>query len=82
MQSVAPLASFQLKYCERCGGLWLRPDGVASVYCPGCEAFMTELPLRLPRPRRKIIQAAGTPAALAVLPTMDELALFLAGGGA
>lgn len=43
---------------------------------------MTELPLRLPRPRRKIIQAAGGPAALALLSTMKELALFLAGSGA
>lgn len=26
-----------LKYCERCGGLWLRPRGVGGVYCANCR---------------------------------------------
>ena len=47
------LVHFQLKYCERCGGLWLRADGVTTPYCPVCEEFMAELPLRVRAPRRK-----------------------------
>jgi Zn-finger nucleic acid-binding protein len=33
----------ELKYCERCGGLWLRRQGTADVYCGGCCARLTEL---------------------------------------
>jgi hypothetical protein len=33
-----------LKYCERCGGLWLRPQASAEVYCRGCAPQMAELP--------------------------------------
>lgn len=53
MDSLTPLPHFQLKYCERCGGLWLRPDGAAVPYCPVCASFMDELPLRTPRNQRK-----------------------------
>jgi hypothetical protein len=35
---------FELKYCERCGGLWLRPVGGAQVYCAGCWREMAQLP--------------------------------------
>ena len=26
----------ELKYCERCGGLWLRTAGTSRNYCRGC----------------------------------------------
>ena len=26
----------ELKYCERCGGLWLRRKGDAQVHCEAC----------------------------------------------
>ena len=39
-----------LKYCERCGGLWLRPRGSAGVYCRQCHCIMANLPR--PRLRR------------------------------
>jgi hypothetical protein len=32
----------ELKYCERCGGLWLRTRGTAEVYCPPCAPKMQE----------------------------------------
>jgi hypothetical protein len=32
-----------LKYCERCGGLWLRPRVCEEVYCNGCARDMAEL---------------------------------------
>lgn len=27
----------ELKYCERCGGLWLRPRLTEGVYCTPCR---------------------------------------------
>jgi Zn-finger nucleic acid-binding protein len=36
--------SLELKYCERCGGLWLRPAGSGQVYCASCGREMEELP--------------------------------------
>jgi len=34
----------ELKYCERCGGLWMRESGSGDVYCPPCAAQMSEFP--------------------------------------
>lgn len=34
----------ELKYCERCGGLWLRPRGSEEVLCASCTARRIELP--------------------------------------
>ena len=51
MKTKAPKSSsaeelqFELKYCERCGGLWLRPAGGGQVYCEACGRAMAELPL-------------------------------------
>lgn len=47
----------ELKYCERCGGLWLRPVGAAQVYCAHCEPEMSELPA----PARKRPRMPGGP---------------------
>ncbi len=33
----------ELKYCERCGGLWLRRHGQDVVYCGRCRAQLAEL---------------------------------------
>ena len=35
---------FELKYCERCGGLWLRPGGGGQIYCTACARAIAELP--------------------------------------
>jgi len=35
---------FELKYCERCGGLWLRAVGERRVYCVKCQQEMSEWP--------------------------------------
>jgi hypothetical protein len=37
----------ELKYCERCGGLLVRPVESEVTYCAACAAKMAELP----RPR-------------------------------
>ena len=34
----------ELKYCERCGGLWMRAQGTGEVYCPSCAVEMSDLP--------------------------------------
>ena len=34
----------ELKYCERCGGLWLRKRGTDGVYCRPCVPRIAELP--------------------------------------
>ena len=38
------VSSLELKYCERCGGLWLRPAGGGQIYCTICSRAMAELP--------------------------------------
>lgn len=45
---------FELKYCERCGGLWLRPVGGGQIYCMACGRAIAELPTRL-----KEVQTSG-----------------------
>jgi len=54
-----------LKYCERCGGLWLRPRGESEVYCGSCRVRMADMarPVegrwgrpRLPRPKAEDLQ--------------------------
>jgi hypothetical protein len=36
----------ELKYCERCGGLLLRPAGSGAVYCDTCGRDMAEVAVR------------------------------------
>jgi Zn-finger nucleic acid-binding protein len=32
------IVRLELKYCETCGGLWLRPGGSSQVECAACVA--------------------------------------------
>lgn len=34
----------ELKYCERCGGLWLRLQGTTCVYCDTCRVRLEAMP--------------------------------------
>jgi hypothetical protein len=43
----------ELKYCEGCGGLWLRECGAGTVYCRHCEDKVMDLP-RLSRRKAKL----------------------------
>ena len=61
MSPLATLVYFQLKYCERCGSLWLRPDGTATPFCPSCEHFLAAFPLRARRPNRRMVPASCAP---------------------
>ena len=40
-----------LKYCEHCGGLWLRECGAGVVYCPNCQPKVADLPTLKKKPR-------------------------------
>ena len=40
----------ELKYCEHCGGLWVR-EGGAGVYCEKCQPKIADLPI--PRKHRR-----------------------------
>ena len=45
----------ELKYCERCGGLWLRPKGEDEVYCAECTPKMAEVTVSRRRPRIAVV---------------------------
>jgi hypothetical protein len=53
------LIHLELKYCERCGGLWLRLYGTDEVYCGVCRAETTNLPASTRR-RPRNPRLAGT----------------------
>ncbi len=55
----------ELKYCERCGGLWLRRAGDPAVYCAPCAQRMNELPP--PRPVRRAAAPGAIAGAVAML---------------
>ncbi len=39
------LIPMELKYCEACGGLWLRRAGDEQVYCARCAEIMALIAL-------------------------------------
>jgi Zn-finger nucleic acid-binding protein len=45
---VEAFVGLELKYCEQCGGLWLRRRGSGECYCAACARFLEDIP---PRPR-------------------------------
>ncbi len=49
-----------LKYCERCGGLWLRPSGTDTPYCAACLLALAEMPMPKSRGER-LITSPSTP---------------------
>jgi len=46
----------ELKYCEHCGGLWVR-EGGGGVYCEKCQPKVADLPI----PKRKYTKRAILP---------------------
>lgn len=53
MKAVDPEIIFmELKYCERCGGLWLRRQGAAQPYCAPCSLELMDLPAPQTKVRR------------------------------
>jgi hypothetical protein len=43
----------ELKYCERCGGLWLRPSGGPQIYCVTCAREVRTMPVPAKPPQRQ-----------------------------
>jgi hypothetical protein len=43
----------ELKYCERCGGLWVRECGAGVVYCDNCAPEVADLPA----PKKKAVRS-------------------------
>jgi len=43
----------ELKICERCGGLWLRPAGSRWIYCGRCKAKVDDLPAVCLKPTKR-----------------------------
>lgn len=68
----------ELKYCERCGGLWFRETGTNGVYCAECFPKMAEVAFGDgPRPTR----AAVSPAEEETIPGFLEAVLAWCGKG-
>jgi hypothetical protein len=44
------IVQLELKYCERCGGLWVRRMGCEEIYCASCAIEVMDL---APANRRK-----------------------------
>ena len=73
----------ELKYCERCGSLWLRESGAGVVYCGSCQVEVAELPVpkkkpkrvKVPMRRHTVVEDYGFESANA-----DEMDLEAAGG--
>lgn len=47
------VAGLELKYCEQCGVLWLRPRGNDQCYCAACAQFLEDMPARAHDNRRR-----------------------------
>ena len=45
----------ELKYCEHCGGLWVRECGAGVVYCDNCQPKVADLPIPKKKPQRVIL---------------------------
>lgn len=47
----------ELKYCEHCGGLWVR-EGGAGVYCEKCQDKVADLPIPKKKSGRIVLPVA------------------------
>ena len=52
MERVEKESKLELKVCERCGGLWLRPAGSRWIYCGPCKVKVDDLPAVSLKPSR------------------------------
>lgn len=48
----------ELKYCEHCGGLWLRECGAGVVYCDNCRPKVADLPIPKKKAQRTSLPVA------------------------
>ena len=69
-------ARVELKYCEHCGGLWVREAG-AGVYCANCEPKVADLPVPKRRAGRALLPQRETSAANEIRSDIREEVLDL-----
>lgn len=72
----------ELKYCERCGALWVRECGAGVMYCEKCQSEVAELPIptsRKPGRKQRLTLPARRRTLIENMP-LDELELEAAGG--
>lgn len=53
------ITRLELKYCERCGGLWLRQRGTGRVYCAVCTSEVPKFPFCRLTIRRPYLRVNG-----------------------
>jgi hypothetical protein len=71
MESDVKAVNLELKYCERCGGLWIRQAGCKDIYCSGCADAMAQRSpssrfktrARMPGSERPVAIVAGSASA-------------------
>jgi hypothetical protein len=71
------LVPMELKYCERCGGLWFREKDAEEVYCPGCVLQMAEMP----KPKRQRVLVVAVNSVDEIGGCLGELAAVCGEGG-
>lgn len=49
------VVQLELKYCERCGGLWIRALNSPIIYCAPCAIEMAQVAI----PRRRNTKTSG-----------------------
>ena len=71
----------ELKYCERCGGLWIR-EGGGGVYCGKCQPKVDDLPIpKKKRPGKVVLPAGPKTVVGGIRPEEDDRVEFEAVGG-
>jgi len=73
----------ELKYCEHCGGLWVRERGAGVVYCERCQPQVEDLAVRSKRGRRPSLPVRRSAAVDSQCPGIadEDLQGFAAAGG-
>ena len=71
------IVRLELKYCERCGGLWMRTWGTEEVYCPACAVQMSDLPAVRRRRKRHLLVNDR----VEIKSQCEELSVFCGEGG-
>jgi len=56
------ITEMELKYCERCGGLWLRPRDSEVVFCGACANALAGLRGQRNKVEREADELVGRPA--------------------
>jgi len=71
------IVRLELKYCERCGGLWVRTWGTEDVYCLSCAVQMSDLPSVRRKKRPHLLESDR----VEIKSQCEELSAFYGEGG-